>query len=178
MEITSKQILKFLNVVAWILFIGLCIEAGSFIFNAFFTFFINTMNASYLRLEHLYQFDAGYYGVIVTLMIIVAVLKALLFYIILKLLMDKTASFGQPFTKKVKESVKHIGYLALGIGLFCIWGKNYSVWLIEQGVQMPTIEGLSMGGGDVWLFMAVFLFIMTHLLKRAIELQTENELTI
>ena len=178
MKTTSKQILIFLNVVAWILFIGLCVEAGSFIFNAFFTFFINPINASYFKLEHLFQFDSGYFGVILFLMITVSVLKAILFYVIVKLSMDKKASFGQPFTIKVKESVKHIGYLALGIGLFCIWGKNYSDWLVQQGVQMPAIDVLSMGGGDVWLFMAVILFVMTHLINRAIEFQAENELTI
>jgi hypothetical protein len=178
MKTTSNQVLKFLNVLAWILFIGLCVEAGSIIFNAIFTFFWNSENANYFGLTNLFQFDSGYFLVILSLMSIVAVLKAILFYLIVKMSTDKTLSLDNPFQIKVKEILKNIAYLALGIGLFSIWIKNYAIWFVNQGVEMPPLEKLNAGGGDVWLFLCVILFVLVHLFNRAIEIQSENELTI
>ena len=34
-----------LNVISWIIFIGLCFEAGAYLFNAFFTLFYNPFGA-------------------------------------------------------------------------------------------------------------------------------------
>jgi hypothetical protein len=43
---------------------------------------------------------------------------------------------------------------------------------------MPDIEHLRLGGADVWLFMGVTLFVIGHIFKRGIEIQSENELTV
>ena len=43
---------------------------------------------------------------------------------------------------------------------------------------MPDTQLLHLGGADVWLFMAVILFIIAQIFKRGIEIQTENELTV
>ena len=38
--------------------------------------------------------------------------------------------------------------------------------------------GLGIGGGDVWLFMAVVLMVIGQVFKKGIELQTESDLTV
>jgi hypothetical protein len=43
---------------------------------------------------------------------------------------------------------------------------------------MPDIEHLRVGGADVWIFMAVALFVVGQVFKKGTELQTENELTV
>jgi hypothetical protein len=50
--------------------------------------------------------------------------------------------------------------------------------LSKQKVDMPDPQSLQLGGADVWLFMAVILFLVTQLVKRGIEIQNENDLTI
>ena len=40
-KITTQQILKVLQILSWIIFIGLCIEAGGITVNTFITLFIN-----------------------------------------------------------------------------------------------------------------------------------------
>jgi hypothetical protein len=55
---------------------------------------------------------------------------------------------------------------------------KYARWLAQQGVKMPDIEHLRLGGADVWLFMGVTLFVIGHIFKRGIEIQSENELTV
>ena len=170
--------LKILYVVSFIIFIGVCIEAGTFIFNAFFTLAINPKNAGYLGLSSLYEYDHGYFLVELILMSIVAVMRAFLFYLIVKILHDKKLNMSQPFNKEFGRFIFNASYLALGIGLFSNWGANYTGWLVGQGVEMPDIQHLRLGGADVWLFMGVTLFVIAHIFKRGIEIQSENELTI
>ncbi len=56
-RITNNQILKILLIVSWIIFLGVCIEAGSFLFNILYTMIINPGNSSYLNLSELYAYD-------------------------------------------------------------------------------------------------------------------------
>jgi hypothetical protein len=177
-KISTKQILKFLYVLSWIIFIGVCIEAGSFIFNGVFTLVLNKNGANYFDLSTLYKYDPGYFFVELLLMSIVAVMKACMFYLIVKILHDNKLNMSQPFNKEMGRFIFNLSYLAFGIGLFSYWGVNYTEWLVKQGVTMPDIQHLSLGGADVWLFMGVILFVIAQIFKRGIEIQSENDLTI
>lgn len=181
-KITTQQILKALQLLSWILFIGLCVEAGGIIFNTLYTFFVNPANTysfwEKADLSALYKFDHGHFLVITFLMIIVAVLKAILFYLIVKLFTDKKLDISQPFSTYLRQFILNVSYLALGIGLFSRSGYKYSVWLTEQGIKMPDPQSLQIGGADVWIFMAVILYVIVQIVKRGIEIQNENDLTI
>ena len=177
-KISSKQMLQIWYVLSWVIFIGLCVDAGSFIFNAFFTMVINPINASYFDLSGLYEFDHGYFLVMLLLMGIVGVLKAIMFYLIVKILHDKKLNLTEPFNIEMKRFIYNMSYLALGIGLFSYWGAKYTKWFVEQGVTMPDIQRLQLGGADVWLFMGIILLVIAQIFKRGIEIQSENELTV
>ena len=181
-KISTKQILKFLNILAWIIFIGLCVDAGGIFFNSLFIHFVNpnaaTQSWKGVDLSNLYNFDTGHFFVETTLMSIVMIMKAILFYIIVKVLHYKKLDVSHPFSTDVRKSIFKLSYIALGIGLFSIWGLGYTKWLVEQGVQMPDIKELRFGGADVWLFMSVILFVIAQIFKRGIEFQEENDLTI
>lgn len=170
--------LKILYVLSWIIFIGVCIEAGSFIFNAFFTLVIHPNNANLFDLSSLYEYDSGHFFVELLFMTIVAVMRACIFYLIVKILHDKKLDLSRPFNKGVTRFISNIAYLALGIGLFSYWGAKNTEWLVTQGVKMPAIDSLRLGGADVWLFMGVTLLVIAQIFKRGIEIQTENELTV
>ncbi len=93
-KITTNQTLKVLQILSWIIFIGLCIEAGGIAVNTIITLFINPPGvenfwegADYL--SSLYKFDHGHFFVIALAMIIVVVLKAIMFYLIVKLFVEK-----------------------------------------------------------------------------------------
>ena len=181
-KITTKQVLKILYIISWIIFVGVCIEAGGFIFNAFYTWIINPVDAKHfwqeIDLSSLYKYDHGYFFVEAIHIIIVAIMRAILFYLIVKILHDKKLNMSQPFNREVGRFIFNISYLAFFIGLFLWRGVKYTKWLIMQGVKMPDIEYLRLGGADVWLFMGVTLFVIAQIFKRGIEIQSENELTI
>lgn len=181
-KISTQQILKILLILSWIIFIGVCIEAGGIIFASIFSHFVNPSTAKHfwkvIDLSNLYDRDAGYFFVVTILMSIVAVMKALIFYLIVKILHDKKLNLSEPFSKELRSLIINVSYLSLGIGLFSYWGIHYSEWLVNQNVKMPDIQHLGFGGADVWLFMSVILFVIAQIFKRGIELQEENELTI
>jgi hypothetical protein len=175
---TTKQMLKILYILSWIIFIGVCTEAGSFIFNGIFTVWINGKNASYFRLSGLYEYDSGYFLVELLFMTIVAMLRATIFYLIIRILRDNKLNLSQPFNHEVGRLIFKISYLSFGTGIFSSWGVKYTEWLVERGIKMPDIEYLRLGGADVWIFTGVILYVIGHIFKRGIEIQTENELTV
>jgi len=181
-KIGTEQILRLLYILSWIIFIGVCVEAGGFIFNALLMLVFNPADLKIfwqqVDLSGLYEYDRGYFGVVTLFMIIVAVMKALIFYLIVKILHDKKLDMFRPFSKEVERFIFKVAYLSFGIGLFSHWGVNYSKWLMEQGAEMPDLHYLRLGGADVWLFMGVVLLVIAHIFRRGVEMQTENDLTI
>ncbi len=182
MKIGTEQMLKILYVLSWIIFVGVCIEAGGFIFNAFFMMVFNPVDAKHLwqevDLSALYQYDHGQFFAETCLMSIVAVMRAILLYLIVKILHDKKLNMDKPFSAELGNFISKISWVAVAIGLFSGWGVKYTAWLVKQGVKMPDIEYLRLGGADVWLFMGIVLFVIAQIFKRGIEIQTENELTV
>jgi hypothetical protein len=180
-KISARQVWNVLLVLSWIIFAGICIEAGSFLVNAFFALanpgLVNRLWQQ-VDLSALFNYDHGHFFVITLIMGIVAVMKALMFFLIIKTLHNKDLNFAQPFNTKIRRFIFCLSYLALGIGFFSSYGVHYSEWLVGQGVHMPDTQYLRLGGADVWLFMAVILFIIAQIFKRGIEIQSEHELTI
>jgi hypothetical protein len=175
--------LKVLKILSWIIFIGLSIEADAIVINTFISLFINPEGVENFwkgkeYLSSLYQYDYGNFMVIAIIMCIVAILKAIMFYLIIKLFLNKKLDFYNPFSLELRQFITKLSYIGLGIGLFSISGEKYSELFSKQGLQAVNLKLLNLEGADVWLFIAVILFIISHLVKKGIEIQTENELTI
>jgi hypothetical protein len=182
MSVKTDYFLKALHVLAWIIFIGVSIEAGGFIFNMIFTLVYNPEGArrfwTEVDLSALYHHNSRDYVSITSLMIIVSVLKAIMFYTIVKFFHDKPYNLDQPFREPVRRFILNLAYIAFGISLFSYWGAGYTEGLVKQGVRIPDIQSLRMAGADVWLFMGIALLVIGQVFKKGIELQAENDLTV
>lgn len=180
--ITSKLMMKVLTVLSWIIFIGLCIEAGGILFNSIFTMTYNPnwAKSSWNGIDFslLLNYDKGYYVAETTLMSTVAILKAILFYLIVEIIHDKKLNLDEPFNVETKKFIYNTSYICFGTGLFTSWGAQYTNWLTEKGLNSATIEKLNFGGADVWFFMGIILLVIAQIFKRGIEIQNENDLTI
>ena len=178
----TGYILKALYVLSWIIFIGLCIEAGGFIVNTIATLALTPEGAvkfwKEVDLTALYHHDQSHFVVLASIMIIATVLKALMFYFIVKIFHTKEINLSKPFNEKLRRYVVIIAYLALGIGIFSFWGIKFAGQLVNEGVKLPDILHLRLGGADVWLFMAVTLLAIAFIFKKAVEIQNENDLTV
>ena len=182
-KIRLNQVLKIiLYILAWIIFVGISIEASAVMVYLIYTlaYGLPAPGKLYLQedLSALYNFDRGYFVLEVVLMILVAVMKAGMFYLVIHNLHSKKLSMTQPFNKHVRRFILTLSCLTLLIGLFSGWGVKYREFFLAQEVSMPDIEQLGFGGADVWLFMSVVLFVIAYIFKRGIEIQTENDLTI
>lgn len=181
-NISNKFIHQFLTVLSWIIFLGLCIETCSYITSTLSRLFLEPSKAQLMwhpmDLDSLYTLNESSFVVISSLIIIVALLKTLLFYLIVRILYRKKLSLSKPFNMETGRFLFGIGYTTLAIGLFSSWGAEHVMGLISQGIKMPLLEQLNLSGADVWLFMSITLFVIAHIFKRGIALQTENEFTI
>lgn len=177
----TKVILILLYIIAWIIFVGLSIEAGGFITNAVFVL-VKPDAVPYLwqqvDLRDLLQYGHGFFFTLVTIISIVTVLKAILFYLIISILHNKKIKIEQPFTNIAQRFILRIASLSLLIGLFSIIGAKGAAWLNAQGVKMPDLESLHLSGADVWVFMSIALFVVASVFRKGIELQTEQDLTV
>jgi hypothetical protein len=175
----TTQILKILNVLAWMIFVLLSIQAGAFLFNVFFSLVINPVGAKYFQrdidLSNLYAFSTLSFFAETLMMVLVAAIKAYLFYLIV--LIFKTLNMIKPFSVDVERFIFKMSYVALVIGALSLLGIRYSEGLIQQGVKLPEMYKY-FGGGDVFLMMAAILFVIAQVFKRGIEIQSENDLTV
>lgn len=181
-KISTQQMLKILYILSWIIFVGICIEAGAVIVYLVYTLLygLPVPGKLYFQgdLSALYNFDQGYFVIETVLIILVTVMKAGMFYLIINILHGKKLNMAQPFNKHVGRFIFALSYLSLLIGLFSYWGVKYRKLFSEQHVSMPDIEQLGFGGADVWLFVSVVFFVIAHIFRKGIEIQTENDLTI
>ena len=182
MQITTQQMLKILYWISLTLLIGICFEAGGFLFNTFYTLAINPIDAQHfwprVDLSSLYSYDRGYFAMETLVMCFVGVLRAWIFFLIVQLLQENKLNMFLPFNNEVGRFMFRISWLALLTGLFSWWGTKYAEWFVKQGVKMPEVQYLRIGGADVWLFMGVVLYVLAQMFKRGIEIQSENELTV
>jgi hypothetical protein len=171
----TKQILEILKVLAWIIFIGLCIRTGAMIISAFVSLFVNPQGAgilySGLNLSDLLTYSQGYYIRLVSLVIFLSGLKAYLFFLVIKII--SKISVTHPFSEQITSLIYKLSTVSLQIGILAVITNSYAKWLLKQPVQF-SFEG----GGTEFLFLAGILYVVMQIFKRGIELQNENELTI
>jgi hypothetical protein len=181
MSLKKNYLLKGLNLISWIIFIGVSIDAGGMVFNSLYSIFINSKISShfwgYIDLSSLYQFNKVSYITLITLMSLVTILKAILFYIILKIFHNKV-DLSNPFNEVLGKHIKSIAYCSLSIGLFSMWGGDLLDWSISQNILMPSIQKLKLSGDDVWFLMGFVVMVFALIFEKGIQLKNENDLTV
>ena len=171
-------ILDVLNVVSWIIFIGLCIEAGALIFNFIFTLFrpIATQNVyNGLNLSELYENHFPHFVGVMSFAIVLSVLKAYLFYLVVKIFMK--LNLVKPFSTEMAGLIEKISLEALSIAIVSVIADQYTKRRIKTGYNVSHIE-------EYWddiaafLMMAAIVFVISQIFKKGIEIQNENDLTV
>lgn len=182
MSISAETMYKVLQVFAWLIFVGLCIQAGGFLFNLVYVLFINAGGAANfwegMDLSMLYGFDKGYFVVITGLMVLMAVLKALIFFQIINGFVKKKFTLDRPFTGVMMEFISTTAFLSLAIGILARIGGKIVTHLQKQGVTLPDSKQLTIDGAEVWIFMGVLLWLSVKIFRKGMELQAENDLIV
>jgi hypothetical protein len=179
MKSSTKLILAMLHVIAWIVFLGLCVKTGAIAYSFFVSLAINHEGAKNLylglNLSGLYNFDTGHYVTVAAFIIVLSALKAYLFYLAIRIF--QKINLVNPFSEDVSLLISRIGYLAVGIGILTVIANKYCDWLVKKGVAFPDLQSVLSGAGE-FLLLGGIIFIIAQVFKRGIEIQTENELTV
>ncbi len=177
---TSKNqfIWKSIHVICWMIFIGLCIQTGTLIFNFIFSLFkpIAAYNLdSGLNLAEMYNRSIEVYVLFFSFLIAIAAVKAVTFYYVLRLL--KELRLVNPFTESVSDLILKITYQAFSVGILCYLAHQFSKHLLHRGY---AFEGASKYWNDssAYLMMSAILFVVALIFKKGVELQHDNDLTI
>jgi hypothetical protein len=175
----TNLILRITHILAWVIFIGICIRTGAILYSFFVSMVMNPAAAKNLHLglnlSVLYGFSTKYYSMVVLLIIAVSVLKAYIFYLVIKIF--STINFVHPFSREVSVLVSKISYIALLTGLLTLLANSYCEWLIKSGATLPDLVQY-LGAGSEFIFFAGIIFFIAQVFKRGIEIQSENELTV
>ena len=174
MKTKTESILTAMNVLTWIVFIGLLIHAGAIIVSYFFSI-INPEGAKnlYMGLDlfSLRQLDIWKYSFTVFLTITLLGLKGYTAYLVIQIL--SKINLEHPFTMSVALLIEKVSHIIFGIWVISMLANAYQEWLRQSG--LPISENWISGE---FIFLAGVIFIIAQIFKKGIELQSENELTI
>ncbi|HMR83585.1 MAG TPA: DUF2975 domain-containing protein [Niabella sp.] len=178
MSSKSNIIFKGLYIVAWIIFVGLCIEAGGLIVNFIFTIynpeFIPNLYQK-LDLSEMYNRSEWAFFIIYSLILVIAVLKACLFYIVIRLM--HRFDFTKPFNRFVSKRITEISYYTFSIGILSYTARQIAENIHHKGFATDKLNEF-FSDSQAFILMAAVIYIIANIFKRGIELQTENDLTI
>ena len=175
---TNNFIYWGLYVLVWLIFVGLSIEAGGLLVNFFFSLYNPEMVHNLyqkLDLSEMYATNRfAFYG-IYSFIITNAVLKAVMFYIVIRLM--HTMKLSQPFTRFVSTQILRISYFTLVIGLLSYIARQWTNNLMHRGY---TTTGLNqfLDDSEAFIVMGAVVYIIATIFKKGIELQEENDLTV
>lgn len=171
----TNQLLKSMKIIAWVIFIGSCINAGILLFSLLISHLMGsgaTENSLLsLNLTELYTYKAKYYYAFVGWIVVLMAIKSYVFYVVIKLF----AAFDEhyPFSKRTAKLISDIGCLCLMAAFVATFGSGGSKWLYKKGI----VASYDWSANE-YLFMAGIVFIISLFVKRGVEIQSENELTI
>lgn len=167
-----------LHIVAWLIFVGLCIEAGGLLVNFVFSIFQpDVVQNLYQKLDlsEMYQESPlafiGTYSFILS----ISILKVLLFYIVVRLMHKMDLS--KPFNTFVSNQILQISYYTLSIGLFSFVARQITKNLMRYGF---TTESLNPFWADsqAFILMGAVIYIIATIFKKGVDIQNENDLTV
>lgn len=175
---TQQPTLMLITVIIWSIFIGLCIQAGTLLFTFTYSFF-NPIVAQDLyeglNLYTLLQQEVWFYGGIVTLILSIAILKAQLFYTMIRIFLK--IDLVHPFSKEIAKQISRLSYIAFEIGIFIFFTNSSASWLTKRGFEVDGVQSFLSGAFEYFLLSAL-IFAIAQVFKRGVEIQAENELTV
>ena len=173
MNSNTEKLLKFMHVLSWIVFIGLLIKVGTIITS----FFISIGNPAVAKnlfggidLSEYYNYSFKQYTFIVSYKVALYATEAYIAYLIIKLL--SKLNLEQPFNANVQGLMQQISYSIFHLWILAIV-HNAHVRYIAKRYDFS----MDLFSSD-FIFLAGIIFIFAQIVKRGIEIQAENELTI
>lgn len=175
---TNNLIFWGLYIVAWLIFIGLSIEAGGLIVNFIFSIFRPQVIPNLyqkLDLSEIYKESRMIFLGIYSFILTISILKAVLFYIVIRLM--HKMDLNKPFNTFVSKQILNISYYTIAIGLLSYIARQIVKNAMHHGF---VTDGLDRFWADsqAFILMGAVIYIIATIFKKGVEIQNENDLTV
>ncbi|WP_343634016.1 DUF2975 domain-containing protein [Fluviicola sp.] len=178
MSKTNNFVFWSLYVVAWLIFVGLSIEAGGLLVNFFFSLykpeFIHNLYQK-LDLSEVYKASKMVFFSIYSFILIISILKAFLFYVVIRLMHKMDLS--KPFNTFVAGQISQISYYTLSIGLLSYIARQ-SVKNLMHHSFVPDNLNKFWVDSEAFILMGAVIYIIATIFRKGVEIQNENDLTV
>jgi hypothetical protein len=105
----------------------------------------------------------------------VAILKAHLFYIVVRLV--QKIDLSSPFNSFVSNQITKISYSTLAIGIISHIARQTSKNLGKHGFELDKLSQFWIDS-QAFILMAAVLYLIAFIFKKGLEIQIENDLTV
>ena len=175
---TNNFVFKALHVIAWVIFVGLCIEAGALVVNFIFSIYKpEVLQNLYNKLDLSKMYDRSQWAFFRTysFVLTIAILKAYLFYELIVLL--SKLDLSKPFTRFVSEQITKISYYTFSIGIISYIARQSAKSLLKSGFEINDVNEF-WADSQAFILMAGVIYVIATIFKKGIEIQNENDLTV
>ncbi|MDO9258135.1 MAG: DUF2975 domain-containing protein [Bacteroidales bacterium] len=178
MSKTNNFVFWALYVVAWLIFVGLSIEAGGLLVNFFFSLykpeFVQNLYQK-LDLTEMYKESRLAFFGIYSFILTISILKACLFYIVIHLMHKMELS--KPFNTFVARQISLISYYTLSIGLLSYIARQSPKNLTHHGFITDNLNQF-WADSQAFIVMGAVIYIIATIFKKGVDIQNENDLTV
>jgi len=174
----NNFVFKALHIVAWVIFVALCIEAGGLIVNFIFSLYKpESVQNLYQKLDlsQMYNLNKWVFFSMYSFILFIAILKAYLFYVVIRLI--SKLNLSRPFNSYVADQIKKISYYTLSIGLISYIARQTAKSLLHYGFEIDTLNQF-WADSQAYILMAAVIYIIATIFTRGVEIQNENDLTV
>lgn len=178
MSKTNNFVFWGLYIVAWLIFVGLCVEAGGLIVNFFFSLYKPELIQNLyqkLDLTEMYNNSKLVFFIVYGFILTISILKACLFYTVIRLM--HTMELSRPFSTFVAKQISKISYYTLSIGLLSYIAKELVENLIHYGFVTDHLNEF-WSDSQAFILMGAVIYIIATIFKKGVDIQNENDLTV
>jgi hypothetical protein len=178
MSKTNKLVFLGLQIVAWIIFVGLCIESGALLVNFIFSIYNPEMVKNlYEKIDLSAMYNRSqwaFYGMY-SFMLVISLLKACLFYVVIILLLK--LDMAKPFNSFVSKQISRISYFTFSIGLLSYIAQQTAKNLEHHGYEINALNRF-WAEGQAFILMAAVVYVIATIFSKGVDIQNENDLTV
>ena len=178
MSDTNNFVFKGLKIVAWVIFVGLCIEAGGLLVNFFYSLYKPEVVPNLyqnLDLSKVYARSKWAFFGIYSFLLFISILKAYLFYLVI-ILVTKI-DLEKPFNDFVAKQISQISYYTLSIGLLSYIALKTSLSLRYDEFEIDKANEF-WADSQAFILMGAVIYIIAVIFSKGVEYQEELEETV
>lgn len=175
---SSHFIFTGLKITAWVIFVGLCINAGGLIINFVLSLIRPELVGNLyqqLDLRPLFAQSKSVFIGSYTFVLVIAALKANLFYVVIVLV--SRVNLDKPFSRFAARQITRISFYTFSIGLLSIIAQQAVRNLQQRGYAVDALDQFWVDG-QAFVLMAAIIYMIAVIFSKGVALQDENDLTV